>query len=62
MGLSRISWSVQLPKNDRILENASSRRSLLLTVMSTQVTGFEELKKQYQVDPYLSSILDDLQG
>ncbi|KAL5779238.1 hypothetical protein ACOSQ2_009975 [Xanthoceras sorbifolium] len=42
--------------------DALSRRSLLLTVMSTQVIGFEELKSQYVDDPDFSSIITELQG
>ncbi|ONH90941.1 hypothetical protein PRUPE_8G084500 [Prunus persica] len=37
--------------------DALSRRNLLLTTMSTQVIGFEELKEQYATDPYFSSIM-----
>ncbi|KAL5779914.1 hypothetical protein ACOSQ2_010651 [Xanthoceras sorbifolium] len=42
--------------------DALSRRSLLLTVLSTQVIGFEELKSQYVDDPDFSSIIAELQG
>lgn len=41
--------------------DALSRRTLLLTMMNTQVTGFDELKNQYKFDPYFSSIFTDLQ-
>ncbi|CAL8155920.1 unnamed protein product [Prunus armeniaca] len=42
--------------------DALSRRNLLLTTMSTQVIGFEELKEQYATDSYFSSIVSELQG
>ncbi|XP_059658535.1 uncharacterized protein LOC132304844 [Cornus florida] len=42
--------------------DALSRRNLLLTVISTQVIGFEELKNQYVADPYFSSAVAELQG
>ena len=45
-----------------MVADALSRRSLLLTVMSTQVTGFEEMKNQYQTDPYFCHIVGELQG
>ncbi|EOY16837.1 Uncharacterized protein TCM_035725 [Theobroma cacao] len=34
----------------------------MLSIMSTQVTGFEELKNQYSFDSYFSKIIADLQG
>ncbi|EOY08377.1 Uncharacterized protein TCM_022739 [Theobroma cacao] len=34
----------------------------MLSVMSIQVTGFEELKNQYSSDSYFSKIIADLQG
>lgn len=42
--------------------DALSRRTLVLTVMSTQIVGFEELKNQYVTDPYFSSIIAGAQG
>lgn len=42
--------------------DALSRRCKMLSVMSTQVTGFEELKNQYSSDSYFSKIIADLQG
>lgn len=33
-----------------------SRRTLMLTIMSTQIVGSEELKNQYVTNSYLSSI------
>ena len=44
-----------------MVADALSRRSLLLTVMSTQVTGFEKMKNQYQTDPYFCNIVGELQ-
>lgn len=42
--------------------DALSHRTLMLTVMSTQIVGFEELKNQYVTDPYFSSIIARVQG
>lgn len=44
------------------MADALSRRSTLLMVMSSQVTGFEELKNQYKTDPYFSKIIAELEG
>ncbi|OMO50971.1 reverse transcriptase [Corchorus capsularis] len=41
--------------------DALRRKALFLSVLSTQITGFEELKEQYPIDPYFSKILVDLQ-
>lgn len=43
------------------IADALSQRSLILTVMSTQVTGFKELKNQYIADPDFSHIITELQ-
>ena len=37
-----------------VVADALSRRTLILTIMSSQVIGFEELKNQYQTDSYFS--------
>ncbi|OMO99805.1 hypothetical protein CCACVL1_03618 [Corchorus capsularis] len=41
--------------------DALSRKTLFLSVLSIQITGFEELKQQYPTDPYFSKVLVDLQ-
>ena len=43
-----------------IVADALSRRSLLLSVLSTQIMGFEELKNQYGSDPYFRKIIAEL--
>ena len=43
-----------------IVADALSRRSLLLSVLSTQILGFEELKNQDGSDPYFSKITAEL--
>ena len=45
-----------------VVADALSRRTLILTIMSSQVIGFEELKNQYQTDSYFSQVVKDLQG
>ncbi|XP_031259943.1 uncharacterized protein LOC116118114 [Pistacia vera] len=44
-----------------VVVDALSRRSLLLSIMSTQVTSFEELKNQYGSDLYFCKIIAYLQ-
>ncbi|EOY03120.1 Uncharacterized protein TCM_017603 [Theobroma cacao] len=39
-----------------VVADALSRHSLVLTVMSNQIISFEELKNQYQGDPYFSQL------
>ncbi|KAI4370917.1 hypothetical protein MLD38_019209 [Melastoma candidum] len=42
--------------------DALSRRSFVITIMSAQTLGFEELKNQYQTDDFFGSIVTKLQG
>ena len=46
--------------NSNIVADALSRRAVLLNNMRTQVVGFEEMKDQYQTDPYFSQVLENL--
>ena len=43
-----------------LVADALSRKTLILSILSTQVTGFEELKGQYVVDSYFGKIVSDL--
>lgn len=43
------------------MADALSRRSIILTMMSSQVIRFEEPKNQYMADPYLNQIVKELQ-
>ncbi|OMO60008.1 hypothetical protein CCACVL1_24467 [Corchorus capsularis] len=40
---------------------ALKRKALFLSVLSTQITGFEELKQQYPIDPYFSKMRRDVE-
>lgn len=42
--------------NSNIVADALSCRAVLLNNMRTQVVGFEQMKDQYQTDPYFSQV------
>lgn len=43
------------------MADALGSQSIIISMMSSQVTRFEELKNQYMADPYFNQIVRELQ-